>query len=74
MLTEKQKEALEGVKVTMKQARQTLCVECHDLDNSPDFSPDTFDDYWQQIYHTKQAVKKLEASKKAAAETGTKRP
>ena len=65
-LTARQKEALEGVKVTMKQARQKLCVECHDLDNSPDFSPDTFDDYWKQIYHTKQAIKKLEAAKQPA--------
>lgn len=28
------------------------CMECHDLDNSPDFhSPGAFEEYWQQIVH-----------------------
>jgi len=28
------------------------CLECHDLDNSPDFhQPGAFEKYWQQIVH-----------------------
>jgi hypothetical protein len=34
--------------VTLETARKELCVNCHDLDNSPDFS---FDEYWPEIEH-----------------------
>lgn len=36
------------MKVTKEQARDKLCVTCHDLDNSPDFD---FDTYWPKIAH-----------------------
>ncbi len=40
------------LRVTLKEARETLCMECHDLDNSPDFhEPGAFDRYWEQIKH-----------------------
>ncbi|MCA9108034.1 MAG: hypothetical protein KDA83_21685, partial [Planctomycetales bacterium] len=30
----------------------TLCMECHDLDNSPDFhEPGAFEKYWARIVH-----------------------
>jgi hypothetical protein len=38
--------------VTLEQSRQTLCMSCHDLDNSPDFHEDgAFEKYWEQIRH-----------------------
>ncbi len=38
--------------VTLEQARQELCISCHDLDNSPDFHLEgAFDKYWEQIKH-----------------------
>lgn len=38
--------------VTLDQARQNACKECHDLDNSPDFLKEGgFDKYWPQIEH-----------------------
>jgi hypothetical protein len=28
------------------------CLECHDLDNSPDFHKDgAFEDYWAEVAH-----------------------
>ncbi|MCA9131698.1 MAG: hypothetical protein KDA45_01020 [Planctomycetales bacterium] len=28
------------------------CIECHDIDNSPDFhAPDAFEHYWEQVKH-----------------------
>ncbi len=36
------------VRVTLEQARNKLCVTCHDLDNSPHFD---FDSYWEDIAH-----------------------
>lgn len=38
--------------VTLEQARNKLCFECHDIDNSPDFHEDgAFEAYWEQIEH-----------------------
>jgi len=38
--------------VTLKQARESMCIECHDLDNSPDFHEEgAFEEYWEQIKH-----------------------
>ena len=34
--------------VTLEFSRTTGCVQCHDLDNSPDFD---FDAYWERIKH-----------------------
>jgi hypothetical protein len=39
------------VRRTLEQARKELCVQCHDPDNSPKFTPDAFKDYWDQIAH-----------------------
>jgi hypothetical protein len=40
------------VRLTLKEARETACVECHDLDNSPDFVKEGgFDEYWPHIEH-----------------------
>lgn len=36
------------VRLTIDEAQENKCVECHDLDNSPDFD---FDDYWERIQH-----------------------
>lgn len=38
--------------VTLEEARTSLCFECHDMDNSPDFHKDgAFEKYWKQIEH-----------------------
>ncbi len=38
--------------VTLEQARQHLCFECHDIDNSPDFHVEgAFEKYWEKIKH-----------------------
>lgn len=41
----------ESVKLPLDRARDK-CLECHDLDNSPDFHKDgAFDDYWAEVEH-----------------------
>ncbi len=40
--------AINEMRVTLEQAKQDLCYECHDLDNSPHFE---FDSYWEQVKH-----------------------
>lgn len=39
---------LSRLRVTKEEAKDRLCVQCHDLDNSPDFD---FDKYWPYIAH-----------------------
>lgn len=40
------------MRVTLQEAKESLCLECHDLDNSPDFHVDgAFDEYWSQVVH-----------------------
>lgn len=40
------------MRLTLEQAKNRLCFECHDLDNSPDFHIEgAFEDYWEQIKH-----------------------
>jgi hypothetical protein len=40
-----------AVTLTMEKAREK-CLECHDLDNSPDFHLDgAFEEYWSQVEH-----------------------
>ncbi|MEE2640465.1 MAG: multiheme c-type cytochrome [Planctomycetota bacterium] len=40
------------VRITLKDARQK-CLECHDIDNSPDFHADgAFEKYWKRIDHS----------------------
>ena len=41
-------EARKLMRVTLKTARNSLCITCHDLDNSPEFE---FDKYWKRIAH-----------------------
>jgi hypothetical protein len=40
-----------SMRLTLEKAKQEQCYQCHDLDNSPDFHPDGFDHYWEQIAH-----------------------
>ena len=46
-------EKLQKVMVVTKEQAQTdkthWCLNCHDLDNSPDFN---FDEYWPKIEHS----------------------
>ena len=38
--------------ITLKEARESKCLECHDVDNSPDFhKPGAFEKYWKAIEH-----------------------
>ena len=48
-LNEAQEEtARKEVRVTLEQSKKTLCIKCHDFDNSPKFK---FDKYWPEIAH-----------------------
>ncbi len=41
-----------AMRLTLAQAKAEACMECHDVDNSPDFSADgAFEEYWEQIKH-----------------------
>jgi cytochrome c554/c'-like protein len=40
--------ARKEVRITLEAAKKTQCVTCHDLDNSPKF---TFETYWEKIKH-----------------------
>jgi hypothetical protein len=50
--TEQQQLALrQGMVLPLDKARD-LCLECHDLDNDPDFQDEeAFDAYWEQVEH-----------------------
>ncbi|HMO12650.1 MAG TPA: multiheme c-type cytochrome [Pirellulaceae bacterium] len=42
----------QSLRITLDQARESLCIECHDLDNSPDFHHEgAFEEYWEKIKH-----------------------
>ncbi|MHC4875378.1 MAG: multiheme c-type cytochrome [Planctomycetota bacterium] len=41
-------EAADLMRVTVEQAKNSGCYQCHDLDNSPHFD---FDSYWKEIVH-----------------------
>jgi hypothetical protein len=41
-------EAAKSVRVTLQQARESACYQCHDGENSPEFD---FDRYWEQVQH-----------------------
>lgn len=42
----------EAMKLPLAQAREK-CMECHDLDNSPDFHKEgAFEDYWAEVEHS----------------------
>ena len=41
-----------GMRLTKAKAKREHCMQCHDLDNSPDFlEEDGFNTYWEQIEH-----------------------
>ncbi|MEI8017610.1 MAG: multiheme c-type cytochrome [Schlesneria sp.] len=47
-------ELLEGrqmVRRTLADAKKSMCIECHDSDNSPKFTPERFDEFWKQVSH-----------------------
>lgn len=37
--------------ITKEEAAGGLCLECHDIDNSPDFLKKGFEEYWKHIEH-----------------------
>ncbi|MEC9002830.1 MAG: multiheme c-type cytochrome [Planctomycetota bacterium] len=40
------------MQLTLVEARKNKCMQCHDLDNSPDFhDPGAFEKYWKQVQH-----------------------
>ncbi|MEZ6090871.1 MAG: hypothetical protein R3C05_23185 [Pirellulaceae bacterium] len=40
-----------SMRLPLAKARER-CMECHDLDNSPDFHKEgAFDEYWEQVKH-----------------------
>ena len=39
------------VRRTLAEAKKTMCIECHDPDNSPKFTPERFEEYWDQVKH-----------------------
>lgn len=42
----------DGMRLSLDEARKSKCMECHDLDNSPDFHVEgAFDKYWAKIAH-----------------------
>lgn len=43
----------EQMVITLKEAKDSKCIECHDLDNSPDFHPvaENFERYWAKVKH-----------------------
>ena len=46
------KKSNRGVRITKAKAKREHCMQCHDLDNSPDFlEEDGFETYWEQIKH-----------------------
>ena len=45
--SERLKELQQQMILPLDKARDK-CLECHDLDNSPDFK---FDEYWEQVKH-----------------------
>ncbi len=41
----------ESMRLPLAQARDK-CLECHDIDNSPDFHNDgAFEEYWEKVKH-----------------------
>ena len=40
--------AIKEMKVTLKQAKNKTCVQCHDADNSPKYK---FETYWEDVKH-----------------------
>lgn len=47
--SEDAKRLRENLRLTLTAARETVCVRCHDLDNSPKFD---FETYWPKVNHS----------------------
>ena len=48
-VTDSQMEKLqEEMRLSLEKARESHCLQCHDIDNSPEFE---FDSYWKKIEH-----------------------
>ena len=48
-MTDKELKSLQlSMRVTKEQAKKNLCLECHDLDNSPEYD---WDVYWPKVEH-----------------------
>jgi hypothetical protein len=48
-VTDKELKALQlSMRVTKEEAQKNLCIQCHDLDNSPEY---TWEVYWPQVEH-----------------------
>jgi hypothetical protein len=46
------KKLRESMRLTLEQAKTNTCMECHDLDNSPDFhKPGAWEKYWDKVKH-----------------------
>jgi hypothetical protein len=43
--------ARQQMRVTIAQAKASICAACHDLDNSPDYVKHGFDAYWPKVEH-----------------------
>ncbi len=41
----------QAMKLTTASAEEHLCIQCHDLDNSPDYISKGFEEYWPKIEH-----------------------
>jgi len=39
------------VRRTLEDAKKSMCIECHDPDNSPKFTPQRFNEFWEQVKH-----------------------
>lgn len=50
---EKARQSLrEAMELSFDEARDKLCISCHDLDNDPNYKPEAFDEhYWPAIKH-----------------------
>lgn len=44
-------EGRKTVRRTLEEARRTMCIQCHDPDNSPTFTPERFDKFWEEVKH-----------------------
>lgn len=44
-------EARKMVRRTLEDAKKSMCIECHDPDNSPKFTPQRFNEFWDQVKH-----------------------
>ena len=39
------------VRRTLDDAKKKMCVDCHDPDNSPKFTPERFNEFWEKVKH-----------------------